>query len=176
MDVTFIRSLFNRLSTLILILACLAPLGIAGCGSDLPALLSDITQAEEKAREVFDLTNEERAKEGLPALVWNDKLAESAAAHCQDMIDRNYFAHNTPEGLTPGDRATTAGYVWLWVGENIAAGYPSPEQVMEGWMNSPDHKENIIRIQFKELGVAVKVSPTGRAYWAQEFGTPPIQY
>lgn len=176
MDVKFTTSSFKPLSTLLLTLAFFIPLGITGCGTDLPALLSNISQAEENAKQVFNLTNEERAQEGLPALIWNDKLAESAAAHCQDMIDRNYFAHNTPEGLTPGDRATTAGYIWLWVGENIAAGYPSPDKVMEGWMNSPDHKENILRIQFKELGVAVKVSPSGRAYWAQEFGTPPNQY
>ena len=162
----------KRLSPL-LILACLIPLGITGCGFDLPALLADIVNSEQSARKVFDLTNKERTAEGLPALVWNDKLAESGAAHCQDMIDRNYFAHNTPEGTTPGDRATAAGYDWLWVGENIAAGYTSPEQVMQGWMNSPDHKENIL--QFKELGVAVRVSRTGRAYWAQEFGTPPLQ-
>lgn len=176
MDVRITTGLSKRISTLLLFLACLAPLGIIGCGVDIPSLLSDVTEADENARKVFELTNEERAKEGLPLLVWNDQLAQSAGAHCQDMIDRDYFAHNSPDGLTPGDRATAAGYLWLWVGENIAAGYPSPEQVMVGWMNSPDHKENILRIQFKELGVAVKVSPTGRAYWAQEFGTPPSQY
>ncbi|NLE29779.1 MAG: CAP domain-containing protein [Phycisphaerae bacterium] len=163
---------FKRLQTLLLILACLIPLGTAGCGLDLFALLSDITQSEKVAYEVFELTNQERAKAGLPALTWNDNLAKAAEAHCQDMIDRNYFAHNTPENLTPGDRATVAGYNWLWVGENIAAGYTTPEQVMQGWMNSPDHKENILRIQFKELGVGVRVSPVGRVYWVQEFGTP----
>jgi uncharacterized protein YkwD len=152
--------------------------GLAGCEISLSALLYDESDLEAMAREVLELTNAERAKEAeliekdLPPLIWNDELAEAGGVHCQDMIDRDYFAHNTPEGATPGDRATAAGYQWMWIGENIAAGYPTAEQVVEGWMNSPDHRENILRPQFTELGISVRFAANGRAYWAQEFGTP----
>ncbi len=145
---------------------------LPGCGASLQALLASNANKDQLAQQVFELTNEERANEGIEPLVWNDKLAQAGADHCQDMIDRNYFAHNSPDGLTPGARATIAGYSWLWVGENIAKGYPTAEEVMEGWMNSPDHKDNILRPQFKEIGIAVRFDAMGIAYWAQEFGTP----
>jgi len=145
---------------------------LIGCGLVLSDLFYTDTDLELKAKEVFDLTNEERRKAGLSILTWNDALAQSAADHCQDMIDRNYFAHETPEGIGPGARATAAGYEWSWIGENLAAGYFTAEQVMNGWMNSEDHKENILRPVFVELGVALRISPEGRVYWAQEFGTP----
>jgi uncharacterized protein YkwD len=142
-----------------------------GCGTPLSGLLPD-TQFDRMAREVLSLTNQERAKLGLSPLTWNDTLAQVGTAHCQDMIDKNYFAHNSPDGKGPPDRATAAGYQWTRIGENIAAGYTTAAEVMKGWMNSPDHKENILRPQFRELGVGLRQAADKRIYWAQEFGTP----
>ncbi len=124
------------------------------------------------AHEVLTLTNQERAKLGLSPLTWNDTLAGIGANHCQDMIDRNYFAHESPEGQGPSDRADAAGYHWTWIGENIAEGYSTASEVMTGWMNSPGHKANILRPQFTELGVGIRQAGNGQLYWAQEFGTP----
>jgi uncharacterized protein YkwD len=158
------------------LLFCLLLLNLTGCGTVLADLIYNDSELEAKARKVFDLTNEERAKAGLSTLTWNDQLAQSAADHCQDMIDRDYFAHQSPDGLGPGNRATAVGYKWAWIGENLAVGYYTSSHVMEGWMNSEDHKENILRPVFMELGVAVRVSDEGRVYWAQEFGTPLSAY
>jgi len=152
----------------------------AGCGTTGDPLGPDLLYSvfggnpdlESMAQRVLELTNQERANNGLSPLTWNSKLAQSGADHCQDMIDQNYFEHNSPSGSTPGDRATAAGYHWMLIGENIAAGYSSPEAVMEGWMNSPDHKKNILREEYKELGVGIRIGPNRRYYWAQEFGTP----
>jgi len=152
----------------------------AGCGAAgdprgldiLHSVFGGNPDLESMAQRVLELTNEERAKNNLHPLTWNATLAQAGADHCQDMIDKNYFEHVSPTGTTPGDRATAAGYHWMLVGENIAAGYKSPESVVEGWMNSPDHKENILRKEFKELGVGIRVGPNRRYYWAQEFGTP----
>jgi uncharacterized protein YkwD len=163
---------YSKFARMFLLLLFFSLPGIMGCGTDIGALYDDITDSNQVAQEVFDLTNEERVNAGLEELTWNDNLAQAAEDHCQDMIDRDYFDHYTPEGLSPGDRATAAGYEWLWIGENIAAGYASAEDVMVGWMNSEEHKENILRTQFTELGVGLRVSWSGRVYWAQEFGTP----
>ncbi|MFA5864008.1 MAG: CAP domain-containing protein [Phycisphaerae bacterium] len=150
---------------------------LCGCGASVPNLFpiaagqsSSIT--DPAAQQVLTLTNQERTKIGLSALKWNSLLAASGADHCQDMIDKNYFAHVSPDGTSPGDRATAAGYKWSWIGENIAAGYATPQDVMTGWMNSPEHKENILRPEFTELGLGIRTDTDGRIYWAQEFGTP----
>jgi uncharacterized protein YkwD len=146
----------------------------AGCGAPLEGILSFGQQSslDQYARDVFEATNQERGKNGLSRLTWNDTLAAAGTLHCQDMIDQNYFAHVAPNGSTPGDRATAAGYSWQRVGENIAAGYRTPQAVMDGWMNSPEHQENILNPYYTELGVGVRIGSDGRLFWAQEFGTP----
>jgi uncharacterized protein YkwD len=152
-----------------------------GCGTALPGTTTSLfggqsstttPQQDQMAQEVLTLTNQERAKVGLSPLTWNDTLAGIGANHCQDMIDRNYFAHESPEGQGPSDRADAAGYQWSWIGENIAFGYSSASTVMTGWMNSPGHKANILRPEFTELGVGIRQTGNSQLYWAQEFGTP----
>jgi len=151
---------------------------LSGCGSPISGLVSANTgnlstdTTNQMAREVLRLTNQERSKSGLSTLAWNDALALAGADHCQDMIDRNYFAHESPDGSNPGSRGTAAGYQWQLIGENIAAGQETPQAVVQGWMNSKDHRENILRAEFKDLGVGLRAAPDGRIYWAQEFGTP----
>jgi len=122
------------------------------------------------AQQVLDLTNAERAKEGLADLVWNDQLAQAAVNHAQDMIDRGYFSHFSPEGDSVGDRATAAGYAWWMIGENIAEGQKTPQEVVEAWMNSPEHQANILRADFTDLGVGARASIMGRYRWVQVFG------
>ena len=141
-------------------------------------LLPGDTSASVLARRVADLTNQERLKAGLPPLKWNDSLANSASAYAQDMAARNYFAHNSPEGSTPVDRARAAGYPpygWggLYVGENLARGYGSPEGAMQGWMASEGHRQNLLNPKYREIGVGVAVAPSGALVWAQEFGSRP---
>ncbi len=122
--------------------------------------------------QVLNLTNVERTKQGLNPVTWNDKLATAMDNHCKDMIANNYFDHISPSGSTPGDRATAAGYRWLKIGENIAKGQTTPKEVVNAWMNSPHHRENILNPDFTELGVAVEYDAQGIPYWGQLFGTP----
>lgn len=124
---------------------------------------------EAYAREVFDLTNAEREKYGLSPLKWSDDLAAVATAHSQDMIDRNYFDHYTPEGLSPGDRLHEAGISFSVMCENIAAGQATPEDVVEGWMNSPGHRANILNERVTELGVGYVEGGYYGTYWTQVF-------
>ncbi len=129
------------------------------------------------AEQVITLVNAERAKVNLPALTYNLLLTESALLHAKDMDDRGYFNHITPEGLAPQDRIRQTGYLdrtttscdctsySYAIGENIAEGQVTAEEVMRDWMNSPLHKANILSADFSEIGVGV-----WRDVWVQNFG------
>ncbi|MGM9935795.1 MAG: CAP domain-containing protein [Candidatus Ornithomonoglobus sp.] len=119
--------------------------------------------------EVFNLVNNIRSQYGLGQLIWNSDLARAARLHCEDMIARNYFAHNTPEGRTPFDRMKELGIRYSAAAENIAAGQPDPQSVVESWMNSEGHRENILNPDLKEVGIAFARGGSYGIYWAQEF-------
>jgi uncharacterized protein YkwD len=91
------------------------------------------------------------------------------------MLSRSYFAHKSPEGRSVRDRAENAGYTWRAIGENIAEGQSSVDEVMDTWMNSPGHRRNILDPAFKELGVGIALGKSRGNYrilWAQAFGAP----
>lgn len=106
------------------------------------------------------------------ALSWNTRLANAAQGHSTDMANNNYFAHEGLNGSTIGTRASAAGYNYRVVGENIAAGYNSIDEVITGWINSPGHCANMMNASFKEYGMACASNPnsTYKTYWTQEFG------
>ncbi|MBB5432129.1 CAP domain-containing protein [Nocardiopsis composta] len=114
--------------------------------------------------EVVSLVNEERAKAGCGPVSVDSRLTSASEKHSRDMADRDYMSHHTPEGVGPGERAEKAGYS-AWGGENVAAGYSSPEAVMEGWMNSEGHRANILNCDFVSIGVG-----EADARWTQNFG------
>jgi uncharacterized protein YkwD len=116
--------------------------------------------------EVTRLVNIQRANAGCGALRVDDRLTAAARAHSRDMVDRDYFGHTSPDGKGPGDRAAAAGYP-RWSGENIAAGYPTPQAVVDGWMNSAGHKANILNCQSKATGVGYDARGN---MWTQMFG------
>ncbi|MER6387044.1 CAP domain-containing protein [Streptomyces sp. NPDC059382] len=119
------------------------------------------------AAEVVALVNQERAKAGCSALTVNAKLTTAALNHSKDMAAHSNMSHTGSDGSDPGARITRAGYSWMTYGENVAYGYSTPEQVMNGWMNSPGHRENILNCAFKEIGVGL-AEPN--SYWTQDFG------
>jgi uncharacterized protein YkwD len=105
-------------------------------------------------------------------VVAEPRLREAARRHSEDMAAQGYFAHESLDGRTPGDRTAAEGYPSAFVGENIAAGYFTPDAVMDGWMASPGHCVNIMRAQFTELGVGYANRADSRFlhYWTQNFG------
>lgn len=117
---------------------------------------------------VLAIVNTERATAGCGPVKADAALRDLARAHSNDMADRGYFAHDTPEGKTPWDRAKAADVTYL-AAENIARGQPTPEAVMEAWMNSPGHRANILNCEFDKLGVGVRTG-AGGPWWTQEFG------
>jgi uncharacterized protein YkwD len=125
---------------------------------------------------VISLTNAERANQGLPALSFNDRLANAAQTKLQDMFDRQYFEHISPDNHGPGYLADEAGYDYVVIGENLALGnFKDNAALVAAWMASPGHRENILNERFQEIGVAVgKGMYEGRSVWlaVQEFGKP----
>lgn len=121
------------------------------------------------AEQVTTLVNSERSKAGCGPVSANSQLATAALNHSEDMAARDYFDHNSPDGKDPGDRITAAGYQWTTYGENIARGQQTAAQVMDGWMNSPGHRANILNCAFKEIGVGVH-DASGGPWWTQAFG------
>jgi uncharacterized protein YkwD len=97
-------------------------------------------------------TNNRRANSGLPTLTLNSKLSEAARAKCADMIKRNYWSHNDPDGKEPWHFLDSAGYSYQWAGENLANGYDTEKKVVDGWMLSTIHKDNILNTNYTEAG------------------------
>lgn len=118
------------------------------------------------AGQVVSIVNKERAKAGCRALGNDSRLALAAQRHSDDMSARNYFSHTSLDGTEFDQRITRAGYPNPG-GENIAQGYTSAAQVMQGWMNSDGHRRNILDCSFKNVGVGVNSKGW---YWTQDFG------
>ncbi|MFE9483159.1 CAP domain-containing protein [Streptomyces spororaveus] len=116
---------------------------------------------------VLALVNQERASAGCPAVSLNAKLTKAAQDHSADMASHSNMSHTGSDGSDPGTRITRAGYAWSTYGENVAYGYSTPEKVMEGWMNSQGHRENILNCSFKEIGIGLAQPGS---YWTQDFG------
>lgn len=112
------------------------------------------------------LVNDERAAKGCKALVIDDRITTAAQGHSTDMATQNYFSHTSKDGRTFDRRMKEAGYPKPG-GENIAMGYANPGAVMEGWMNSQGHRENILNCSFTTMGLGLD---TRGNYWTQNFG------
>ncbi|MDN3024343.1 CAP domain-containing protein [Streptomyces sp. S.PB5] len=122
------------------------------------------------AAEVVDLTNGERARHGLPPLAVDPHLTTAAQAHSADMIARSFYSHTSPDGSRPWDRAAAAGARRRSIGENIACGQRSAAEVVEGWMNSPGHRANILKPDFTHIGIGFAGGGPAGTYWTQLFG------
>lgn len=107
------------------------------------------------ASELISLTNIERSKNGLPSLVYNGRLASSAYAKAQDMLAKGYWAHTSPDGLSPWTFVSAAGYAYVTVGENLARDFSTDGGIMAGWMGSAGHRANILNPGYRDIGIAV---------------------
>jgi len=122
--------------------------------------------------EVIRLTNLERSKRGLPALKANWQLSRCARYKSQDMINKNYFAHQSPTYGSPFDMIESFGISMAAGGENIAMGQRTSQEVVTAWMNSPGHRSNILSSAYTEIGVGLAKSSNGTCYWTQMFIRP----
>jgi uncharacterized protein YkwD len=143
-------------------LVAVRPYPVAAAGPDPGADL---------AREV-ELTNAERQAAGLESLALSPRLSDAAQSYSQVLASGACFDHACGGVPNFADRIGQAGYTgWTALGENIAAGYPTPEAVVAGWMASPGHRANILSPNYAEIGVGVVSGGRYGTYWTQEFGS-----
>jgi len=122
------------------------------------------------AAEVVALTNAERARAGLRPLAVDALLTNAAQAHSADMVARAFYSHTSPDGSEPWHRAAAAGSTRRTIGENIACGQRSAAEVVQGWMDSPGHRANILKPAFTHIGVGFAGGGSAGTYWTQLFG------
>ncbi|WP_372636466.1 CAP domain-containing protein [Cohnella sp.] len=119
--------------------------------------------------EVLNLTNAERQKAGLKPFSGDySNLNRSARAKSEDMAKNNYFSHTSPTYGDPFAMMRNFGVQYQSAGENIAKGQPSPQQVVQAWMNSPGHRANIMNASYTHMGVGY-VANNGQPCWTQQF-------
>lgn len=105
--------------------------------------------------ELLVLTNLKREERGLPALVMNNELSQAAQAKAADMFAKNYWAHIAPDGTTPWFFIRNSGYEYLHAGENLARGFTTSGDVVNAWMESPGHRDNMLSANYQDIGFAV---------------------
>lgn len=134
--------------------------------------IPNIDSVKALENEVIRLTNIERSKAGLPALAQNWQLSRVARYKSQDMINKNYFAHESPTYGSPFTMMENFGLKFSAAGENIAYGQRTPQEVVTAWMNSPGHRANILSRSYSQIGVGAAKKSDGTMYWTQQFIQP----
>lgn len=119
----------------------------------LPSVLGYATDIH--AQELLAATNNERQKAGLEPLNFNSQLAAAAAAKAQDMFAKGYWAHNSPDGAVPWDFIVSSGYRYTLAGENLAKNFSTSQNVVDAWMASSTHKDNIVKSGYRDVGFAI---------------------
>ena len=118
-----------------------------------PAEFSTVTSSR-----IIELTNQARQQQGLPVLMHNSLLDQSAMLKARDMLKNDYFAHNSPaDNVTPWEWFKQVGYNYTFAGENLAMNFSEAEQAVDAWLDSPTHRANIMNGNYAEIGVAVVV-------------------
>lgn len=120
-----------------------------------PSLVVKTYASSISADDLISLANSERSKEGLGSLTKNSKLVAAAKAKAEDMLAKDYWSHYGPNGETPWQFIKGAGYTYTYAGENLAKGFITSSATHTAWMNSPTHKANILKAEFRDIGIYV---------------------
>ena len=157
-----------------LITGTLAALLLAGTLAGAFAAPVDAASLDAQETELQRVINEFRASKGLPTVQISDTLTFSAKWMAQDLAVNNYFSHTSLDGRTPQERMAGAGYpaTATWTGENLAAGFAAPGDVLAGWIASPGHYAVLVNPNYRAIGIgrAYSATSTYKSYWAANFG------
>lgn len=126
--------------------------------------------------DLFSVTNEKRTAAGAGTVQLDNQLSAAASAKGADMFANQYWAHTSPAGRDPWSFIIAAGYNYLFAGENLARDFGDSRSVVDAWMNSPTHRENLLNSRYKDVGFAVVNGKYGNhetTLVVQEFGTKP---
>lgn len=135
-------------------------------------MVPDTNSLSSYEQQVLTLVNKERVNRGLSPLAWDNTLGYVARLKSQDMINENYFSHESPKYGSPFEMMERFGAKFSAAGENIAYGQRTAQEVMTAWMNSSGHRANILSSVYTHIGVGVAKASNGTLYWTQEFTKP----
>jgi hypothetical protein len=134
-----------------------------------------VQAAEITPNTIIKLVNKARIEQGVSILSENSELTKAAQEKANDMLANNYFAHNSPSGITPWHWIEKNNYDYKYAGENLAINFSDPIEQQAAWMNSASHKKNILNPKYSEIGVAVasgKINGHISTIAVQEFASP----
>lgn len=143
----------NRITQLFLVILLLV-----GSISGTATFITGHAAAEDVNGTLLAGTNQQRYSAGLSGLNLNYQLASAAQSKAADMVANNYWSHVSPSGAQPWDFISSSGYDYYTAGENLAYGYSSLSAVISGWMNSPEHRANMLNSSFMDVGFGVAYS------------------
>lgn len=126
--------------------------------------------------DLLTLTNQKRASQGLGPLVLNSQLSQAASQKAADMFKDNYWAHFSPSGKSPWDFIINSGYRYSFAGENLAKDFNDSQSVMNAWIASSSHRDNILKTEYKDIGLAIingTLNGQETTLVVQMFGTTP---
>jgi uncharacterized protein YkwD len=158
----------------IVLLAVLGSATDAVCPVVLPAQIlqaANAPEVEPVLATLMALHNQERSRAGLPALTRQTRLMQAAQVQAQYMARSNQATHQGPDGTTPAQRVQQQGYHAMRVAENVAHGQQTAEAVLQAWLHSPPHRQNLLG-PFTDMGAARASSANGVPYWCVVFGLP----
>ena len=121
-----------------------------------------------------NLINQSRQEAGIQPLIENKKLDLAAKLKAEDMVQKGYFSHQSPEGITPWYWFKVIGYNYKYAGENLAIGFFDSQALYSAWLNSASHRDNLLNPKYKEVGTAVLsgFGPNNAIVVVQLFGNP----
>lgn len=149
------RARLLHIDSLLVIILCLivGTFLFTGIKNTFPSVLGISTGMT--SDQLLALTNEKRIEQGLSPLSINSQLSAAAESKARDMLTKNYWAHNSPDGTTPWDFIKGSGYSYVYAGENLARGFSDPSEVINAWMASPEHRQNMLSPNFNNIGFAI---------------------
>lgn len=143
------HSLFVLCAVLIML-----SLAVHSLPREYPAVLG--VTANITVEDLLKITNQKREEKGLAPLKLSPELSQAAGQKAQHMYNKNYWAHVAPDGTTPWVFIKNSGYEYLYAGENLARGFTSAPDVVEAWMNSPTHRDNMLSKNYEDIGFAIQ--------------------
>lgn len=165
------KSLHTDFLTVYLVIAFLMMLAFKQGGiHDVLGFATDIS-----VEKLYQLTNEQRQKNNLTTLSLNPALTLAAKRKAENMFQENYWSHYSPDGKTPWDFILGAGYKYEYAGENLAKNFLFSNGVVDAWMNSPTHRDNLLKKEYTEVGYAIVngvLNGEQTTLVVQEFGKP----
>lgn len=147
---SYVKTYFPYLPLLVLVIVGLAVNSLWSSRAHVLGAATNLT-----TRQLLQNTNTQRVRYDEPAVADNPALDNAAQIKANDMVRRNYWSHSAPDGTTPWSFIKASGYSYQAAGENLAYGFMNAQAIVTGWMNSPEHRANVLNSNYQDIGFGI---------------------